>query len=163
MPFPKHPVAQLTLVGALCFLALPAVHAAAATGISGFKAVDANGDGLISQKEFADQGGFKQAFQDSDTNLDVHLNPDEFTQAIAINERIRTGTYADDAWITAKVKTLLENDENVKDLNVSVETYKGTVQLSGWVNTATQLALAEKVAYSVEGVKRIKNDLQIKR
>lgn len=157
----QYRVMRMAVAGVLSALVLPTAFAAKAA--TSFKAVDANSDGLISQKEFADHGGFKQAFQDSDTNLDFHLTPEEFNTASALNERIRNGTYVDDAWITAKVKTLLLRDENVKDLDLSVETYKGTVQLSGWVNTATQLAQAEKVAYGVEGVKGIKNDLQIKR
>lgn len=157
----KYRVTRLTMVGVLSALVLPTAFAAKAA--TSFKAVDANGDGLISQKEFADHGGFKQAFQDSDTNLDFHLTPEEYNTASALNERIRTGTYVDDAWITAKVKMLLLRDDNVKDLNLSVETHKGMVQLSGWVNTPTQIVQAEKVAYAVEGVKGIKNDLQIKR
>ena len=69
----------------------------------------------------------------------------------------------DDVWITTKVRSLLLKEEGIKGLGVNVETHQGTVQLSGWVNNATQIAQAEKIALAVNGVKGVRNDLQIKR
>jgi len=74
----------------------------------------------------------------------------------------KTGQYADDAWITDQVKTQLLKDKSVEGVEVNVETHQGTVQLSGWVNDATQIALAEFVAVGVEGVKDIRNELQVR-
>ena len=73
-----------------------------------------------------------------------------------------TGQYVDDTVITTKVKSALLGDEVVKSFAVSVETVKGTVQLSGFVNTAEQKSAAGKDAWSVTGVKNVKNDLIVK-
>ncbi|WP_157265916.1 BON domain-containing protein [Thiobacillus thioparus] len=127
-----------------------------------FKTYDSNGDGKISLTEFQEQGGQAQAFRDGDTNHDNSLSQDELVKADSSGDRIKAGKYIDDAWITTKVKTMLLKDEGMKGLSVDVETHKGTVQLAGWVNNATQVAEAEKIARSVKGVTEVKNTLQIK-
>lgn len=154
----NHRFMTLTLAGLLSVGAAGQALAATAS----FKAYDSNGDGKISLEEYQAQGGQVQAFHDGDTNRDNSLSQDEFVKALAINDRTKAGKYADDAWITAKVKTMLLKDEGVKGLDVNVETHKGTVQLAGWVNNPMQIAQAEKIARSVEGVTGVKNDLQVK-
>jgi hyperosmotically inducible protein len=153
-----HRFMMLTLAGMLS--AGAAGQALAAT--ADFKAYDRNGDGTISLEEYQAQGGQAQTFHEGDANRDNSLSPDEFVKARAINDRAKAGKYVDDAWITAKVKTMLLKDEGVKGLDVNVETHKGTVQLAGWVNNPMQIAQAEKIARSVEGVTGVKNDLQVK-
>ena len=74
----------------------------------------------------------------------------------------KAGKYVDDAWITAKVKTMLLRDEGVKGLDINVATHMGTVQLAGWVDDSMQVAQAENIARSVEGVTGVRNDLQFK-
>lgn len=76
--------------------------------------------------------------------------------------RDSTGQYIDDTVITTKVKSALLGDEAVKSFAVSVETVKGVVQLSGFVNTAAQKTAAGNVAAAVPGVKTVKNDLIVK-
>jgi len=73
-----------------------------------------------------------------------------------------TGEYVDDAVITTKVKSALLGDDAVKSFAVSVETVKGVVQLSGFVNTSDQRSAAGKDAAAVKGVKTVKNDLIVK-
>jgi len=73
-----------------------------------------------------------------------------------------TGQYVDDSVITTKVKSALLGDDAVKSFAVSVETAKGVVQLSGFVNTSDQKSAAGKVASAVSGVKSVKNDLIVK-
>lgn len=73
-----------------------------------------------------------------------------------------TGEYIDDSVITAKVKALLAQDEGLKTLEISVETYKGVVQLSGFVNSQETINDAEKIARSVEGVTSVKNNIILK-
>jgi hyperosmotically inducible periplasmic protein len=73
-----------------------------------------------------------------------------------------TGQYVDDTVITTKVKSALLGDDAVKSLAVSVETVKGVVQLSGFVNTSEQKAAAGKDAAAVPGVKSVKNNLIVK-
>ena len=73
-----------------------------------------------------------------------------------------TGEYVDDAAITAKVKNQLLQDKNVSGLQVTVETYKGRVQLSGFVSSQDEKIKAEKLARSVPGVRSVSNDLIVK-
>jgi len=72
------------------------------------------------------------------------------------------GKYVDDSVITAQVKSALLNDERVSGLDVSVETFMGTVQLSGFVGNASEREKAAELAQSVTGVKRVENDIRIK-
>lgn len=73
-----------------------------------------------------------------------------------------TGEYIDDKAITAKVKAALLKDPEVKALQVKVETYNGVVQLSGFVDNPEQISRAGEVAKGVEGVKSVKNDLNLR-
>jgi osmotically-inducible protein OsmY len=73
-----------------------------------------------------------------------------------------TGQYVDDSVITSKVKSLLANDDFFKSFKISVETYKGTVQLSGFVNSQKAADKAGEIARSVKGVKNVKNNLIVK-
>src|SRR6266498_2631077 len=76
--------------------------------------------------------------------------------------RESTGEYIDDASITTKVKAAFVKDPVVKAMQVNVDTFKGTVQLSGFVDTAEQKARAEQVARSVTGVGNVKNNITVK-
>ncbi len=76
--------------------------------------------------------------------------------------RESTGEYIDDASITVKVKAAFVNDPVVKALDVKVETFKGVVQLSGFVSTAEEKAQASRVAAMVKGVTDVKNSIVVK-
>lgn len=73
-----------------------------------------------------------------------------------------TGEYIDDAVITTKVKAAFVEDDELKATEIQVETYKGVVQLSGFVANASHIRKASKVAYEVKGVKSVKNDIRVK-
>ncbi len=73
-----------------------------------------------------------------------------------------TGEYVDDSVITTKVKALLAEDNFLKSFQISVETYKGTVQLSGFVNSRETVNKAGEIARSVQGVKSVRNNLIVK-
>lgn len=73
-----------------------------------------------------------------------------------------TGEYIDDAAITAKVKTELAKDPDVSAMQVDVTTFKGRVQLSGFVNNAAQKDRAAQLARGVNGVREVTNNLLIK-
>ncbi len=73
-----------------------------------------------------------------------------------------TGQYMDDSVITTKVKTAIFNEPDLKSLEINVETFKGVVQLSGFVSSQTAINKAVQVARSVGGVKSVKNDMRIK-
>lgn len=72
------------------------------------------------------------------------------------------GEYVDSAAITTKVKTQLINDPVTKASQISVETFKDTVQLSGFVDTAASKTRAEQIARNVQGVRAVRNDLVVK-
>jgi osmotically-inducible protein OsmY len=75
----------------------------------------------------------------------------------------KTGAYVDDSAITAKVKTRLVEDPRTSGMAISVDTYHGTVQLSGFVKDSDEKKAATEVARAVGGVKDVKNDLQVKK
>lgn len=76
--------------------------------------------------------------------------------------RESTGEYIDDATIGTKVKAAFVKDPLVKALDVKVETFKGAVQLSGFVDTAEQKARAQQIAAGVNGVVSVKNNITLK-
>lgn len=73
-----------------------------------------------------------------------------------------TGGYVDDSVITAKVKTAVLADPDLKVMQINVETFKGEVQLSGFVDSAASVSKAAAVARSVNGVTSVRNDLIVK-
>ena len=73
-----------------------------------------------------------------------------------------TGQYVDDSTITAKVKAEILGDSALKMFDIGVETFKGTVQLSGFVNSAEIRSRAALVAGRVTGVRSVKNSLIVK-
>ena len=73
-----------------------------------------------------------------------------------------SGEYVDDSAITTKVKALLAQDDFLKSFQISVETYKGIVQLSGFVNSQQAVDKAGQIARSVKGVDSVKNSLIVK-
>lgn len=76
--------------------------------------------------------------------------------------RESTGEYIDDATITTKVKTVILNDPMLKVLQIKVETYKGVVLLSGFVDTLQAASHADEVAEKVKGVKSVRNELVVR-
>ncbi len=85
-----------------------------------------------------------------------------FAACSATRTHESTGEYVDDSTITTKVKTLLAEDDFLKSFQISVETYKGRVQLSGFVNSQQAVDKAGEITRSVKGVKSVKNNLIVK-
>jgi osmotically-inducible protein OsmY len=73
-----------------------------------------------------------------------------------------TGEYVDDSVITTKVKAAILNEPTLSSAEINVETFKGVVQLSGFVQSRTAINTAVAVARGVGGVKSVKNDMQLK-
>lgn len=73
-----------------------------------------------------------------------------------------TGEYLDDSVLTTKVKTSILGDSKLKLLQINVETYKGVVQLSGFVDTKSAADKAVELARTVNGVKSVNNSLIVK-
>lgn len=73
-----------------------------------------------------------------------------------------TGEYVDDSVITTKVKASILDEPTLKSAEINVETFKGVVQLSGFVSNPAEIGRAAEVARGVKGVKEVKNDIRMK-
>ncbi|OGA95060.1 MAG: transporter [Burkholderiales bacterium RIFCSPHIGHO2_12_FULL_61_11] len=73
-----------------------------------------------------------------------------------------TGSYVDDAAITAAVKAKFLEDKTVSGMSISVETLNGTVQLSGFAKSTTEKTQAENIARGVKNVKAVRNDIVVR-
>lgn len=73
-----------------------------------------------------------------------------------------TGEYFDDSAITAKVKTAILQEPTLSSAEINVETFKGVVQLSGFVGSSAEIRTAVEVSRRVGGVKSVRNDMRIK-
>ncbi|HEX9661692.1 MAG TPA: BON domain-containing protein [Candidatus Binatia bacterium] len=73
-----------------------------------------------------------------------------------------TGEYFDDSVVTTKVKAAIFNEPSLSSNQISVETFKGTVQLSGFVKTSDEKNKAAEVARGIKGVASVKNDIRLK-
>ena len=85
-----------------------------------------------------------------------------FVACASTSKQESTGEFVDDSVITTKVKSLLANDDFLKSFQISVETRKGIVQLSGFVDSQDAVNKAGQIARSVGGVKSVKNSLIVK-
>lgn len=73
-----------------------------------------------------------------------------------------TGQYVDDSVITAKVKAAVFDEATLKSAEINVETFKGVVQLSGFVNSQDDINKAVELARGIPGVTSVKNDMRVK-
>ncbi len=73
-----------------------------------------------------------------------------------------TGEYVDDSVITTKVKTAIFNEPTLKSAEINVETFKGVVQMSGFVNSQADINKAVELARGIAGVTSVKNDMRVK-
>ena len=83
------------------------------------------------------------------------------TGCAVTQHRETTGQYIDDKKISAKIKTQLYRDKEVKGTQVDVTTFQGVVQLSGFVETQSQKDRAGEIARATEGVRDVHNDLVV--
>jgi osmotically-inducible protein OsmY len=80
----------------------------------------------------------------------------------SVEKQAGTGEYVDDSVITTKIKALLLNEPNLRSGQINVETFKGVVQLSGFVNSSADIDRAIEIARSVKGVESVKNDMRLR-
>ena len=85
-----------------------------------------------------------------------------FLGCASTQKREGTGEYLDDSAITTKVKAAIFNEPSLKVFQINVETFKGEVHLSGFVDSAQSVKKAGEVARNVGGVKSVKNNLIVK-
>lgn len=127
-----------------------------------FKSLDRDGDGFLSKEETSRIRGYAQAFDEADDNRDGKLNADEFVKAEALHDRLQAGAYVSDSVLTAKVKTALIRERGLKSTDVNVETYRGRVLLSGWVENEEQRKHALRVVSKVEGVVEVRDGMNVR-
>ena len=85
-----------------------------------------------------------------------------FSACGSTSKQTSPGEYVDDSVITTKIKSLLAEDDFLKSFQIGVETYKGTVQLSGFVDSQNTVNKAVEITRSVKGVQSVKNNLIVK-
>lgn len=85
-----------------------------------------------------------------------------FIGCASTQKRESTGEYIDDSAITTKVKAAIFNEPSLKVFQINVETYKGEVQLSGFVDSSQSVSKAGEIARGVTGVRSVKNNLIVK-
>jgi osmotically-inducible protein OsmY len=73
-----------------------------------------------------------------------------------------TGEFVDDSVITTKVKAALLKEPGLKSFEIKVVTFKGVVQLSGFVGTHANMEKAEEITRNIDGVKSVKDDMRLK-
>lgn len=127
-----------------------------------FVRLDVNHDGFISREEAKKLPGFDRAFDQADSDHDGKLDADEYIKARSIYDRMQARAYLDDSVITGKVKAALLKEPLISSFDVHVDTYKGTVQLSGFVDSEKQARKAAETAAGIPGVVAVINNLTVK-
>ena len=85
-----------------------------------------------------------------------------FVGCAATPKQEGTGGYIDDTVLTTKVKAAVFNEPSLKSSEINVETFKGVVQLSGFVSSRAEIDKAVELARGVKGVTSVKNDMRVK-
>ena len=138
-----------------------------------FLKLDTNHDGYVSREEAKRDKAVSSTFDQADMNHDARLDEDELIKALSISQRENVEKlavdgesaarrYAHDSEITARVKAALLRTEGLRSLEISVQTYKGRVQLAGFADSKVQIAQAGKIAAQEPDVKTVLNDLTTK-
>jgi osmotically-inducible protein OsmY len=96
------------------------------------------------------------------TNFIVVVMLATFIGCASTAKKEGTGEYVDDTVITTKVKAAIFGDDTLKSSEINVETFKGVVQLSGFVNSQADITRAVEITRSVKGVTAVKNDMLVK-
>jgi len=127
-----------------------------------FKNLDSNSDKKLTPTEVSNDKDVGPHFEQADINKDGVLSQDEYADYKSGVQQKRVKAYLDDATVTAKVKAELIKDAGMDGIDISVETHKGQVILSGFVNNGEQLLRAVHIASGVDGVQSVKNALVIR-
>lgn len=130
--------------------------------VAEFKALDKNHDGYLSHEEAGRDVDIATRFNSTDRNHDGKLAEDEYAVAKSELQQARMKSFLEDSTITAKVKADLLKDNGIRGLSISVETHRGQVILSGFVDNEQQVRRAAEIASGVRGVLGVKNSLLLK-
>jgi hypothetical protein len=123
-----------------------------------FAALDRNRDGYLTRLEAAGNREVAKRFAAFDLDGDGRLSESEYTPAKEdIDKRIMR-----DAVLTARVKAALLAEKGIPSTTISVETYEGRVQLSGFVPSPDIVSRAGRVTATVSGVRTVHNNIAVK-
>jgi hyperosmotically inducible periplasmic protein len=130
---------------------------------SEFKQLDTDSNSLLSQAEASNDKLFTaKHFAKADINNDGTLDQNEYANYKSGAQKKVVKRVALDSVITSKAKANLLAEKGLKSFKISVETYKGEVILSGFVDNEAAKTQAEEVVSKIDGVKSIKNSLEVK-
>lgn len=127
-----------------------------------FKTLDSNHDTKLSRQESKRDKDINLNFAKADADSDGILSMAEYENFKSALQQKNVSLYIDDATVTAKIKTELLKDAGFKGLYISVQTLKGNVILSGFVDTQAQANRAIAIASGVSGVQAVTNGLVVK-
>lgn len=128
-----------------------------------FRKLDVNGNNLLGRTEARKDKLFtKSNFVKADTDKDGTLNQDEYANFKSATQQKVVKRVVSDSVITSKAKAEILGTKGLKSLQISVETSGGEVILSGFVDNEAAKVKAEEVVTKIEGVKSVKNSLEVK-
>ena len=154
--------ASITLLLMLLSAAALAQNAGEVTTLPGpradFVALDRNRDGYISKVEALANPEVHKRFAAFDADKDGRLSEAEYVLAMEDNDK----RILQDSVITARVKAALLAEQGIPSLAISVETYEGRVQLSGFVKAPDIVSRAGRVTAGVSGVRTVHNNIAVR-
>lgn len=128
-----------------------------------FKKLDVNSNDLLSQTEAGNDKLFTaNNFSKADIDNDGTLDQNEYANYKSNTQKKVVKRVASDSVITSKAKANLLAEKGLKSFKISVETYKGQVILSGFVDNQAAKKQAENVVSKIDGVKSVKNSLVVR-
>jgi hyperosmotically inducible periplasmic protein len=125
---------------------------------SDFVSLDRNRDGYISKVEALANPEVQKRFAAFDADKDARLSEAEYVGAMEDNQK----RILEDSVITARVRAALLAEKGIPSLSISVETYEGTVRLSGFVKAAEIASRAGRVTAGVSGVRSVHNNIAVR-
>jgi hyperosmotically inducible protein len=142
----------------LAILGLLAAGAALPAQPADFESIDRNGDGYLSRVEIAAVAEIARRFTQFDVDKDRRLSRAEYAAAREENER----RAAQDAALTARVRDALSAARGIPSTAISVETFEGEVQLTGFVPAPDLASRAGRITAGVSGVRMVHNNLLVR-
>ncbi len=128
-----------------------------------FKKLDTDSNAKLDQAEFSKDEFFtKGHFTKADIDKDGVLSQEEFVNYKSTAQKQATKRVASDSVITSKAKAQLLAEKDLKSLQISVKTFNGVVILSGFVDDELSKVKAETIVSKIQGVKSVKNSLEVK-
>lgn len=128
-----------------------------------FNTLDKNANQMLNWLELkADASVKEKDFKAFDHDHDGSLSYQEFADLKIQTSQKALKTAVSDSWITTKAKAMLLEEESLKSFKISVETHHGEVLLSGFVSDPTLKSKAEAVVAAIDGVKSVKNAIEVK-